>query len=565
MMSSSTLTALIPHPVVSSSEVTGTKRARLRVVVLASAVAGFAALIALLYVLSSHAFVATSDGATVVLEGQAMGAGHVMLHGWSLSLDSFWSVDALFYLVTELVTGVRPMLLNLVPSIIAAIVIVVGALMARDGRRGTPGVAAVVSVVALLALPSHSLAVFFLQGPLHVGTVLWCLIAFWGLRSQRIGRGWVVAVVFLAAGTLGDAQIIVLGIVPTFAAGVVTMLRRRAWRSGLPEVGAAAAALVLAAVLRQIADALGTFTVDSTHPRASLAQVWTNIGHLVPWGATMLGVGQGPLGNGTAPLALKLVHVCGLAAVVVGVLVASVALVRGASGGRSSSSTAATAAPAPWSLDDLLVLAFFADLGVFVVVTSTNDPGYLRYLTGAVIFGSILAGRWVGRLTATITSVALRRGAAVFGVCVVAAFAASSGFAITGARPVQPAVALGQFLETHQLRHGIGDYWSASITTVSTAGAVTIRPVITTPKGRVVRYERQSARSWYTHQSFEFLVFNKAEPWGGVDATTAAATFGPVARTYVVGPYRVLTWPHPLEVSAQGFAPVPVKAPVHAR
>jgi hypothetical protein len=560
-MSSPTLTALIPRPLVSSPEVTGLKRTRLRVVVLAPAVAGFAALIGLLYVLSSHAFVATSDGATVVLEGQAMGAGHVMLHGWSLSLDSFWSVDALFYLVTELVTGVRPMLLNLVPSIIAAIVIVVGALMARDGRSGIPGVAAVVTVVGLLALPSHSLAVFFLQGPLHVGTVLWCLIAFWGLRSQTIGRGWVVAVVFLAAGTLGDAQIIVLGIVPTAAAGVVTMLRRRAWRSGVPQVGAAAVALVLAAVLRQIAEALGTFTVNSTHPRASWAQAWTNIGHLVPWGATMLGVGHGPLGNGTAPLALQLVHVCGLAAVVVGVLVASVALVRGASGGAAASSTA----PASWSLDDLLVLAFFADLGVFVVVTSSNDPGYLRYLTGAVIFGSILAGRWVGRLTTTVTSVALRRGAAVFGVCVVAAFAASSGFAVSSARPVQPAAALGQFLETHHLRHGLGDYWSASITTVSTAGAVTIRPVITTPKGRVVRYQRQSARSWYTHQSFEFLVFNAAQPWGGVDATTAAATFGPVNRTYVVGSYRVLTWPHPLEVSAQGFAPVPVKTVVHAR
>ena len=95
---------------------------------------------------------------------------------------------------------------------------------------------------------------------------------------------------------------------------------------------------------------------------------------------------------------------------------------------------------------------------------------------------------------------------------------------------------------------GIGDYWSASIATVATGGLVTVRPVISSPAGRVVRYERQSAETWYTNQPFEFLVYDTARPWGGIDATTASLTFGPVARTYVVGHYRVLVWPHPLFV-----------------
>jgi hypothetical protein len=100
---------------------------------------------------------------------------------------------------------------------------------------------------------------------------------------------------------------------------------------------------------------------------------------------------------------------------------------------------------------------------------------------------------------------------------------------------------------------------------VATAGVVTVRPVITTPTGKVVRYQRQSALTWYENQSFEFLVFNSAKPWGGVNSTTATATFGPVARTYAVGPYRVLLWPHPLSVSGRGFAPVPVPAKAHPR
>ena len=420
--------------------------------------------------------------------------------------------------------------------------------------------AAAATVLALLALPSHSLAVFFLQGPLHVGTVLWCLIAFAGLRSGAFGRGWTVAVALLAAGALGDAQIIALGMAPVLVAGVVAMLRTRRWRSGMPEVSAAIAALLLAGVLRRITDALGTFTVDTTHPRASSSQAVANVGHLATWGADMLGVGNGPIGNGSAPAAFQLAHAFGLFVVAGGVVVALVALVRGAVRGRPSPDGAGAA----WRLDDLLVLAFIADLGVFVVVTSGNDPGYLRYLTAAVIFGSILAGRWVGHLASTVTSVPWRRGGALAGVTVVACLAAALGFTVSAARPGQPSVQLGHFLETHRLHDGIGDYWSASITTVETAGAVTVRPVITTPAGRVVRYQRQSDLTWYTDKSFEFLVFNTARPWGGVDSATATATFGPVARTYTVGTYRVLVWPHPLSVSADGFAPLPVGT-THAR
>src|ERR1700685_3049257 len=144
--------------------------------------AAFAALVTVLYVISAHAFSASSDGATVVLEGQAMSAGHLRLGGWSLSLDSFWLVDALFYAVVELFTGVRSVTLYLVPAIIAALVITVGAWLAGWDRRGAGRVAAAATVVALLAFPSFALSNVFLQGALHVGTVLWCLIAFAGGR-----------------------------------------------------------------------------------------------------------------------------------------------------------------------------------------------------------------------------------------------------------------------------------------------------------------------------------------------------------------------------------------------
>jgi hypothetical protein len=515
---------------------------------------GFIVLVVLLYFESLHAFSPNSDGATVVLEGQAMKAGNLILHGWSLSLDSFWTVDAVFYMLVELVSGTRLMLLYLVPAIIAALVVVVAAWLARGNRPGVGGVVAGATVVVLLGLPSRVFSSFFLTGPLHVGTALWCLIAFAGLRSGRFGWGWMVAVVFLAAGALGDFQMAALGMASSFAAGVVAMLRFRNWRSGMPEISAAIGALFLAGVLHELSDAAGAFSINTYHPKASLSQMLVNVEHIPTWGANMLGVGKGDIGNGGVPALLQAVHVVGLFVVVVGVGVAIAALVRGALQGPPM----AAHDPESWRLDDLLVFAFLFDLVIFIVLTSTNNHAFMRYLTAAVIFGTVLAGRWMGQLAKAVGSTQLRRGSVALCLVVVAAYGSAFGVSLTAPIPDRPYIQLGQFLENHHLLLGIGDYWSASATTVATDGAVKVRPVVTNPKGIVERYQRQSTASWYAGKSFEFLVYNTALPWGGIQSSTAMATFGPIARTYVVGSYRVLVWSHRVSVPAEGFAPVPV-------
>jgi hypothetical protein len=507
-------------------------------------------LVAILYAAAHHAFVGDSDGATVVLQGQAMGSGNVTLHGWALSLDSFWTIDAVAYTLVELVTGVRGMLLYLVPALIAAAVIVVGVFLAREGRRGIAAVAAGTTVVVILALPSHELANVFLRGPLHVGTTLLCLGAFAGLRSGRVGWGWLAAILCLAAGVLGDFQTAVLGVGSVCAAGLVAILRTRTWRSGVPELSAAVASMVLAAVVRLVTDAVGTFSVNTSHPSASPSRMIINLRHLPSWSAHLLGVGAGQLGSGGTPVALQAVHVIGLVVVTGGFLAGIVALVKGACRGVA----APEEANAMWRLDDLLVLAVLADIVVFLTLTTSDDPGFLRYLTAAVIFGSVLAGRWVGRIVASLpTSRSVRRGASAVGLATIAACIAAFGFTLTAPAPGRQSARLDRFLESRQLLVGVGDYWTASITTVETGSDVIVRPVIATPSGHVVRYRRQSAEAWYTRQPFQFLVYNTARRWGGVGASSASSTFGPGARIYVVGPYRVLVWPHRLTVSAQGW------------
>jgi len=85
-----------------------------RVGLVLSALAG---LVVVLYGISTHVYAGGSDRATAILEGQAVSTGNPLLHGWILTRDSFWTIDAFFYGLAVHVGGLRPGLLNLEPAL----------------------------------------------------------------------------------------------------------------------------------------------------------------------------------------------------------------------------------------------------------------------------------------------------------------------------------------------------------------------------------------------------------------------------------------------------------------
>jgi hypothetical protein len=109
-------------------------------------------LIVLFDLASRHAFGGNSDDATLVLQGQSISSGHFTLQGWDLSYDSFWTVDVIFYALAVRLLGVSPELLNLVPAVIAALLVLVSVLLTRQGRSDRGFFAGAGLVVALLAL-----------------------------------------------------------------------------------------------------------------------------------------------------------------------------------------------------------------------------------------------------------------------------------------------------------------------------------------------------------------------------------------------------------------------------
>ena len=501
-------------------------------------VLGTLAVLVLFDVAAVHAVAGSADNATVLLEGQSMSHGNVALSGWSLSLDSFWTVDVLFYAAAVALTGLHPGLLFFVPALLASLVVVAAVQLARREFSGRRAVAAAVTVIGLLALPGPDLAYYLLQGPWHVGTVLWCLLGFAGLSRGRFGWGWAAATVLFAFGLLGDLLIVAFGIVPSMAAGVVAMIRTRRLRAGAAPLSAGLLSVGLAAAIRGLAELSGTFTLVNRNIVVRLPRVAANVGHLPNRVDAMLGVGSMPfkhMRNGA--LVLQGFHVVGLAIFCAGVLGALVALVIGMTRGRPvGPQTAET-----WRMDDLLLFGVLGDLVLFVWGSPSGNLDYVKYLTAAVVFGVILSGRLVGYVAVRFRARLLMFAAAV-AVVVLAAFAVEFGQELFHPVPEQPTAALGAFLASHGLHVGVGDYWSSSLVTVETDGAVAVRPVETRSIDQIIRFDRQSSVDWYRGQRFQFLVYDTSQPWHGVNSASAIATFGRPTASYSFGTYRVLTW-----------------------
>ncbi len=519
-------------------------------------------LVGLLYLSSVHSCPGISDGASVILEGKAL-IGNLTLTHWALSLDSFWLVDAPIYAVAVLVGGVHPQLLHLVPAIIAVGIIGFGAWIAQRGLGRWAGFFAAATVVVLLGLPTHSFAQFFLIGPYHVATTLWCLVAFVALRRARFGWGWLLAVCFLAAGLLGDLQTAVLGVAPIGLAGIVAALRARRWRAGAPALAAALGSLVLAEVVRRIAWAIGTYTIGPANPRANFHQMAHNLIHIITWGAALEGVGSKPFGSPGVPPILGVAHAVGLGLGVLAVAIGIVAIARPV----VRSIVARSEAPASdevadsdhreaaW-FEDVLVFGFMGGCATFVWFSFSSVAPFGRYLTSAVIFGSILGARLAGRIAERVADGWPRVAVAAVAVLVVLGYATTFVNTLTTPAPMQPTAGLTTYLEQNHLTKGIGDYWSASIVTVESSDTVVVRPVVTlVGDPHIVRYMRLSSSTWYG-AGFEFLVYNATTTWGGVDAQSALASFGPPQHVAAVGPYDVLTWAHDLTVRGDGtYAP----------
>ncbi|HLH46308.1 MAG TPA: hypothetical protein VKV25_04050, partial [Acidimicrobiales bacterium] len=337
---------------------------------------------------------------------------------------------------------------------------------------------------------------------------------------------------------------------------LVAMLRRRSVRAGAPAVVAAAAAAVAALAVRHLALAVGSFSVGKADTTVSgLRQMRANLSSLKTVGASVLGLRTFPFGTGGVPSAITHLRTAATALVLVAAAVYVIRAVAGvlhgpADGRGGGRSRWWQPEGDEWRLQDLLFLAALGSVISYVALASYAATDFGRYLMPATVFLVVLAGSVAARGWERLRPAGARLAAAAVAVAASAALVAGFGVMVASAEQPRPAVALGDWLAAHGLTRGVGEYWSASITTAETDGRVEIRPALV-DDGRLIPYNHEASGLWYSHERFRFAVYRPGAPWGGDNTATFTRALGPPRHVYdVAGGYVVLVYARPFTLPA---------------
>jgi hypothetical protein len=536
-----------------------------------------------------------SDGASNILQAQAILHGNPLLRGWWTSDVSFYTTELPEYALVVALRGLSPDVVHICGALTYTLTVALAGLLARGRATAGAGLRRAGLAIAIMLAPSILGGTgVFLENPDHFGTsvpvLLLLLVLDWGEgRDEVTAPRWyvpVAACALLAWTQLGDqlslaAATVPLAVVCAFRLAV-TLIRRRPrvelrWDGLL-----AAAALISVGVARIAGRALRSIGGFDQRPipgtrLASLEQVPGNARIL--WESIVLLFGANkPATPGRAitisqhiPLAAMAdLHVIGLAVTGAGLLAGLAAGFAGCSGWLGRFGRLGWP-DQDWADRDLVNQILVVAIGVTIAAGLFST--LMRSLTSAhevailLPLGAVLAARTLPPLTRALAQrldqrLAQRldqapgedqargervRGPAVRVTTVVTAAtvalagwlavgAAETGYAATWPTTPVPVQNVAAWLVAHHEYDGLAAYWQATETTVTSGGRVLVAPVNdagTAPR----RWEASSA--WY-HPSRHRATFVIAEahpvyPEDSLLLATARARFGRPAAEYNVG------------------------------
>ncbi len=478
----------------------------------------------------------SSDGAANALQAWDMLHGNLLLHGWLLSDVSFYTTELPQYMLIEAIRGLGPGVVNLAAAMTYTLLVLLAALLAKGDAGGREGRARFLLAAGIVLAPQLSATSTLLQAPDHTGTAV-ALLVVW-LVIDRARPHWLVPVavcVMLAWIMVADSIVLLTGIVPIAvaagarAAGALAKRAEPDWH----ELSLAAAAIlagVLGAIAPLIIRAAGGYTAAPVPghivglDRLPGAARVTLHAALNIFGANVVAA------HSALELAFAILHLAGAALAAWAACLAALRFFRAR---------------------DLLVPAFAVaiavNLAAFLLTAQTLAA--TREIAAVLPLGAVLAGRLLGPrllvgsrlLAGTALRVPLRPVLAV----VAAGYLAALGYG--AAQPAMPAMSepLATWLVAHGVSHGLAGYWQAGSTTLDAGARVSVSSVGRGPGGRVVpgHWETSTLQYDASRQYADFVVVKNSGTYSTRWLRGAAErTFGPPRRTYVVGPYTIMTW-----------------------
>jgi hypothetical protein len=562
---------------------------------LAGAVALAVALAALFLLSLGQSLTAalSSDGASNILQAQAMLHGNPLLRGWWTSDVSFYTTELPEYALVVAARGLSPDVVHLCGALTYTLTVALAGLLARGRATGPPGLRRAGIAVAIMLAPSVLGGTeVFLENPDHFGTsvpvLLVLLLLDWGEgRDDVTAPRWYVPVAvcaLLAWTQVGDELSLVAATAPIAAVCAfrlaVTVIRRRP-RAELRWDGLLMAAALMSVAVARIAElalrAGGGFDLRPI-PGTRLASLGQLPGNArVLYQSVVLLFGANNPGKPRRPITISR-HVPLLLSAdlhVIGLVAAGAGLVGGIAVGFfgwASPGRADEAAPGGRDrVDQILVTAIGVTIAAGLFSTLMQSLTNAHEVAILLPLAAVLAGRTLPPSARRLVRRLVRRlakaqpGPARAAAATTAATVALAGWLAVGvseaayaaawpASPV-PVQNVAAWLVAHHLHDGLAAYWQGTETTVASGGRVLVAPV-TSSGAAAEHWEASSA--WYQPSRYRAtFVIAEVHPLYAEDSLTVAsvrARFGQPAAAYRVSGDIVMVYQDNLLTRLHGRA-----------
>jgi len=467
----------------------------------------------------------SSDNAALILEASSFLHGNLLLRGWSLAPDTFWTIDIPINALLMAIRGFTPSLMYNAPALIYALVVVVSLALVKNTGTLKDKLPNLIVSLLIIGIPSPMLTYLASHNPSHIGTILYFLVALFAMERIKPNRlRCLVVFAILTLAYIGDPFALYI-----FLAPLLIFLCVR-WYHGTRKLDdlfliASTIAVIPATQLVLLAVKLlgGFYSYPANTTFATFTDLSKNISLTVQGVLSLFGVdffGQSIASRGAIESLVRIPLL---------VLVAyfSYRTVKGFIN-RSVKYDA---------ISEILSLSIVFDVLSYIFSDNTINIMTARYLFPVVVFGAIIVGRQLVIRDTSRANYLILIG--LFGVTCLFFLAPR----ITAPIGSSPTAQVESWLLSHGYKYGYGAYWEASIITVETSDVVRVRPVVTDGSGKIVPFNWLSDQSWYSEPA-NFLVYDTSG-YGGVNMSSAVRTFGSPSQVVKIGDYTILTWKNP--------------------
>jgi hypothetical protein len=484
-----------------------------------------------LYFLQSRVGPFNSDGASIIVQAQAMLHGNVLLQGWKTADVSFYTTELPEYMLVVALRGLRPDVVHICAALTYTLTVLLAAFLGRGRATGRAGVARALLAGAIMLAPGITGGTeVFLENPDHAGTAVPILLIL--LLLDRAPERWYVPAgvcLLLAWVQVADQLTLIAATAPVAAVAGVRLLAgaarhrpRREFRYDALLLAAAVVSVALASLAQAAIRLLGGFrqsplTYGLLAPVSQIPANARNMGRTL---LLLFGANNPYRGTGGTHQLLAIsadIHLIGLALAAVG-LAAAVIMFFTIRVDR---------------VTQIVVAATAATLAAGIFGTVVPDLAHAHEVAILLPFGAVLAARMLPPLLPA-RRLPGRAAAIALATWLAAGLAALCIAASTAPAPLTNEV-VASWLVAHHYTDGLAGYWQSNATTVDTGGKVSVAP-ITDAASRPWHWE--SAAVWYEpgQRRANFVIaVDPTVGGGGISPAAARHAFGRPAHQYQVG------------------------------